>query len=126
CFYAIGLIDLFTLLILMPPFFVIALVFVNKNYLSFKWIALLAYIIGTASVLLTYYLMCNFYQNDFLIFLQSSLISVTSFTYMPNLIIPFDKLLTYYQYGSLFSIIILPFLIWYKKEQWKPSLVFML
>ncbi|WP_396149286.1 hypothetical protein [Flavobacterium sp.] len=126
CFFAIGLIDLFTLLILMPPFFIIALVFVNKNYLAFKWIALVAYIIGTAAVLTTYYLMCQYYQNDFLIFLQSSLISVTSFTYMPNLIIPFEELLKYYQYGSLFSIIILPFLIWYKKEEWKPSLVFML
>jgi hypothetical protein len=126
CFFAIGLIDLFTLLILMPPFFIIALVFVNKNYLAFKWIALAAYITGTAAVLTTYYLMCQYYQNDFLIFLQSSLISVTSFTYMPNLIIPFEELLKYYQYGSLFSIIILPFLIWYKKEEWKPSLVFML
>jgi len=126
CFFAIGLIDLFTLLILMPPFFIIALVFVNKNYLAFKWIALAAYITGTAAVLTTYYLMCQYHQNDFLIFLQSSLISVTSFTYMPNLIIPFEELLKYYQYGSLFSIIILPFLIWYKKEEWKPSLVFML
>lgn len=126
CFLAIGLIDLFTLLILMPPFFIIALVFVNKHYLSFKWLALSAYVIGTGSVLAMYYMMCDYYQNDFLIFLQSSLISVTSFTYMPNLIIPFDELITYYQYGSLFSIIILPFLIWYKKEPWKPSLVFML
>lgn len=126
CFIAIGLIDLFTLLILMPPFFIIALVFVNRNYLAFKWIALLAYIVGTGIILGTYYIMCQFYQNDFLIFLQSSLISVTSFTYMPNLIIPFKELLNYYQYGSLFSIIILPYLIWYKKEQWKPSLVFML
>lgn len=126
CFFAIGLIDLFTLLILMPPFFIISLVFVNKNYLVFKWIGLAAYIIGTASVLTTYYLMCQYYQNDFLIFLQSSLISVTAFTYMPNLVIPVDELLKYYQYGSLFSIIILPFLIWYKKEEWKPSLVFML
>ncbi len=126
CFFAIGLIDLFTLLILMPPFFIIALVFVNKHYLSFKWLALSAYVIGTGSVLAMYYMMCDYYQNDFLIFLQSSLISVTSFTYMPNLIIPFDELITYYQYGSLFSIIILPFLIWYKKEPWKPSLVFML
>ena len=33
---------------------------------------------------------------------------------MPNLIIPFEELLKYYQYGSLFSIVILPFLIWYK------------
>jgi hypothetical protein len=126
CFFAIGLVDLFTLLILLPPFFILALVVVNKNYLSFKWITIAAYLVGTSTVLLTYYFMCAYYQNDFLIFLQSSLISVTSFTYMPNLIIPFDELLTYYQYGSLFSILILPFLIWFKKEAWKPSLVFML
>ncbi|RXR32602.1 hypothetical protein EQG68_07180 [Flavobacterium piscinae] len=126
CFFAIGLIDLFTLLILLPPFYILALLVVNKNYLSFKLIAIAAYVVGTSAVLLTYYFMCTYYQNDFLIFLQSSLISVTSFTYMPNLIIPFDELLTYYQYGSLFSILILPFLIWHKKEAWKPSLVFML
>ena len=126
CYIAIGLIDLFTLLILMPPFFLIALVFVNKNFLHFKWIAFLAYIAGTTAVLAMYYFMCEFYQNDFLIFIQSSLLSITSFTYMPNLIIPFDELLKYYQYGSLLSIIILPYLIWYKKEQWKPALVLMI
>ncbi|MBC8882500.1 hypothetical protein H9X57_00975 [Flavobacterium piscinae] len=116
CFFAIGLIDLFTLLILLPPFYILALLVVNKNYLSFKLIAIAAYVVGTSAVLLTYYFMCTYYQNDFLIFLQSSLISVTSFTYMPNLIIPFDELLTYYQYGSLFSILILPFLIWHKRS----------
>jgi hypothetical protein len=126
CFFAIGLIDLFTLLVLMPPFFILALFFGNREYKFFKWIALAAYIVGTSLILLTYYIFCIYYQNDFLIFLQSSLISVTSFTYMPNLIIPFEELLKYYQYGSLFSIVILPFLIWYKKENWRPSLVFML
>ncbi|MCB0443857.1 MAG: hypothetical protein KDC50_07385, partial [Flavobacterium sp.] len=126
CFFAIGLIDLFTLLILMPPFFILALVFVSKSDISFRWIAFVSYILGVTFVLSLYYWMCLYYQNDFLIFLQSSLISVSSFTYMPNLIVPFDELLQYYQYGSLFSIVILPFLIWYKKELWKPSLVFML
>jgi len=45
---------------------------------------------------------------------------------MPNLSIPFEQLLTYYQYISLLSIVILPILIWFKKEEWKPALVFML
>ncbi|MFN3639373.1 MAG: hypothetical protein ACK4UK_00500, partial [Flavobacterium sp.] len=60
---------------------------------------------------------------DFQIFLQSSLISVHSFTYMPNIYIPFEQLLTYYQYGSFFSLLVLPLFIWLKKEDWKNSLV---
>jgi len=126
CFFAIGLIDLFTLLILVPPFLLIALLFSNPSFKYFKLIALASYILGTTLILMTYYFLCQFYQNDFLIFVQSSLISVTSFTYMPNLSIPFEQLLTYYQYISLLSIVILPILIWFKKEEWKPALVFML
>ncbi len=126
CFFAIGLIDLFTLLILFPPFLLIALLFGNPDFKHFKLIALGAYLFGTFLILLTYYFMCFYYQNDFLIFIQSSLISVTSFTYMPNLVIPFEELLTYYQYLSLVSIVVLPFLIWYKKEEWKSALAFIL
>lgn len=126
CFFAIGLVDLFTLLILVPPFLLIALLFSNPSFKYFKLIALASYILGTSLILLTYYVLCQIYQNDFLIFIQSSLISVTSFTYMPNLSIPFEQLLTYYQYISLLSIFILPVLIWFKKEEWKPALVFML
>lgn len=126
CFFAIGLIDLFTLLILFPPFLTIALLFGNPNFKHFKLLALGAYLLGTFLVLSTYYIMCYYYQNDFLIFIQSSLISVTSFTYMPNLVIPFEQLLTYYQYLSLLSIVVLPYLIWFKKENWKAALVFVL
>ncbi|WP_415061092.1 hypothetical protein [Flavobacterium sp.] len=126
CFFAIGLIDLFTLLILIPPFYVISILFVNKKYLYFKWLSLAAYLVGTALILGAYFLACMHKQNDFMIFLQSSLISVNSFTYMPNLMVPFEELITYYQYGSIFGIIILPILIWIKKEEWKPSLVFLL
>lgn len=126
CFFAIGLIDLFTSLILIPPFYIISILFVNKKHLYFKWLSLAAYLVGTALILGTYFLACMYKQNDFIIFLQSSLISVNSFTYMPNLMVPFEELITYYQYGSLFGIIILPILIWFKKEEWKPSFVFLL
>lgn len=126
CFFAIGLIDLFTLLILMPPFLIISLLFSNSNFKYFKLYALGAYITGTGLILATYYFLCMYNQNDFLIFLQSSLISVSSFTYMPNLAIPFEQLLTYYQYVSLLSVLVLPFLIWYKKEDWKAALAFIL
>lgn len=126
CFFAIGLIDLFALLVLMPSFLVVALLFSNSNFRYFKLYALAAYIIGTSLILITYYFICLYYQNDFLIFIQSNLISVSSFTYMPNLVLPFNQLLTYYQYISLVSVLILPILIWYKKEEWKPALVFIL
>lgn len=124
--FAIGLIDLFTLLILMPPFLLLALIFVPKDYKTYKWIAFAGYIVGTSLILGVYYFACNYLNNDFEIFLQSSLISIVSFSYMPNLAIPFDELMKYYQYISLFGIISLPILIWYKKEDWKSSLIFMI
>lgn len=126
CYFAIGLIDLFTLLILIPPFYVITLLIFNRKHFSFILLSLGAYFLGTLLIIFSYYLACFYKQNDFMIFIQSSLISVNSFSYMPNLVIPFEKLITYYQYVSLGGIIVLPFLIWLKNEEWKPSLIFLL
>lgn len=125
-FIAIGLIDLFTLLIIMPLFLLIAIVVLSYKQKIYGFIALLGYLIGTAAILGMYYLFCMYFENDFVIFLQSSLISITSFTYMPNLFIPFNSLLFYYQLISIVGIIILPFLIWFKKKDWRSSLIFLL
>ncbi|MFN3639356.1 MAG: hypothetical protein ACK4UK_00415, partial [Flavobacterium sp.] len=102
CYIAIGLLDVFTLLIIIPPFYIVLLLFFNKKQLVFQVLSLIAFVSGTAIILFLYYLYCQAYLIDFQIFLQSSLISVHSFTYMPNIYIPFEQLLTYYQYGSFF------------------------
>lgn len=126
CFIAIGFIDLFTLFILIPPFYAIAVWFVKRKHFVFSLISLSAYIFGVVVIMSIYYLYCLHYQNDFVIFIQSHLISVSSFTYMPNIVIPFSELLTIYQYVSVFGIVVLPVLIWYKKERWRASFVFLL
>lgn len=126
CFIAIGLIDLFTLFILIPPFYAITIWFIKRKHFVFSLISLLAYILGVAVIMGVYYFYCLHYQNDFVIFIQSHLISVSSFTYMPNIVIPFSELLTIYQYISVFGIVVLPILIWYKKEKWRASFIFLL
>jgi hypothetical protein len=125
-FIAIGLIDLFTLLIIIPPFLVITLLFVSMKNKVYSMLSLGSYILGVSLLLMIYYLLCIYNENDFGIFLQSSLISITSFTYMPNLAIPFDTLLSYYQIISLVGIIVLPFLIWIKKQDWRGAFIFLI
>lgn len=125
-FIAIGLVDLFTLIILLPPFFVVTLLFINESNKKFIHLALLGYVFGCLIILGIYYFYCWYIDNDFTIFFQSSIVSVTSFTYMPYLAFPLNDLMLYHQYISIFGIVILPILIWFKKENWRPSLVFLL
>jgi len=123
-FIAIGLLDLFTLLILIPPFYLIIFLLFDKKKIIYQLISLGGYLFGTTIIMITYFIYCKIYLIDFQIFLQSSLISVDSFTYMPNIYIPFEQLLTYYQYGSFVVLLLLLILMWWKKESWKSSLVF--
>lgn len=126
CFVAIGLINLFVLYILLPPFYLIILLFFKRDHIVFRWVSLFAYIVGVIIITGLYYLYCIHYQNDFSVFIQSNLISVSSFSYMPNLVIPLDQLILIYHYISLFGIVVIPFLIWFKKEKWGAAFIFLI
>lgn len=126
CFVAIGFINLFVLYILLPPFYLIILLFFKRDHIVFRWVSLFAYIVGVIIITGLYYLYCIHYQNDFSVFIQSNLISVSSFSYMPNLVIPLDQLILIYHYISLFGIVVIPFLIWFKKEKWGAALIFLI
>lgn len=125
-FIAIGLIDLFTLLILFPPFLLIATFFTKKEPQNFNWIGVGAYIVGAAAVLGMYAGFCNFFKTDFGLFLHSGLLSVSSYTYVPQLIMPFSELMNYYQISTFAGMLFLLKFIFYNKENWNGSMVFLL
>jgi hypothetical protein len=126
-FTAIGLIDIFTLYILFPPFLVIAALFTRRKSMRYFWVGALAYLMAAAIVLAVYAVMCVSLQLDLGIFLHANLISVSSYTYIPQLVIPFDTLIRYYQLASVLAVaLILKFMFYNKEKLWGAALAFLL
>lgn len=125
-YLAVGLLDLFSMIILILPFYLIAFLVFNKKLSSYFFISILAFISALMITFVTYYLYSLAYSLNFQVFLQSSILSVDTFTYMPNLKFSFEQLLFYFQLSSVPVIIILMLLAIFKKEAWRSSIVFIL
>lgn len=106
-FLAIGFIDLFTLVILLPPFLMLAIFFTKKKSKAYFWHGLIAYAVSVVVLLVVYYFVASAIRSDLETFLHSNLISISSYTYIPQLIIPFDVLIGYFQIISLAGIVLL-------------------
>ncbi len=125
-FCAVGLIDFFTLLVLIPPFLVIALVFGKIKSKLFNLMAIAAYLSALAVLFVVYNVSCYYLKADFWEFFHANLLSVTSYTYVPQLILPYGQLIYYFQYCTLAaSALILLFLV-VKREFWGATIVFFL
>ncbi|ESU27220.1 hypothetical protein FLJC2902T_21940 [Flavobacterium limnosediminis JC2902] len=125
-FTAIGLIDIFTLIVLVFPFLIIGLITSSLKYKISNLIAIAAYIISIAILWGIYGIACFHFSDDFLLFLHSGLMSVSSYTYFSHLIVSYDKLMVFYLYLSYFCILICLLLIFIKKEKWNAALCFLL
>ncbi len=125
-FITIGLIDLFTLYILLPPFVILAGIFSKRKSKKHFWVGALAYIAGALSVFIIYGIVCFFLETDLETFIHTSLISISSYTYIPQLIIPFDVLIDYYQLGSVAAMLVLLVYIFYLKENWYAAFAFLI
>ena len=125
-FFTIGLIDLFTLYILFPPFVILAGIFSKRKSKGLYWLGASAYLAGTIGILGIYGVVCFFLESDLLSFIHTSLISVSSYSYNPQLIMPFDVLIDYYQIGSLGAMAVLLVYIYYLKENWYAAFAFLI
>lgn len=126
-FIAIGLIDLFTLLILFPPFLFFAAIFTKKKSKKYYWVGLLGYLTALATLAAIYGLICLYFETDMGIFLHSNLLSITSYTYVPQLLVPFSKLQDYYQISTFIGMLLLLFFIFYRKQKnWGAAFAFLL
>ena len=125
-FITIGLIDLFTLYILFPPFTLLAAIFTKQKSRAYFWMGLLAYGIAATTILGIYSLICLYFEADLIIFLHSNLLSISSYTYIPQLVIPFNELLDYYQLSTVASLLLLLKFKFYNKENWSASFAFLL
>lgn len=124
-FTAIALIDLFTAVVLLSPFLVLAFFFYQKKYQRNYYFTLLAYFIALTLVISIYYLATLYYNINFRSFITSNLLAINLFTHLPDLILPYNELIKVYQAISFFSVVLMIFLI-KQRQQWLNSLLFIL
>ncbi len=126
-FITIGLIDIFTLYILFPPFMVLAALFTRRKSMRYFWIGVISYLMACAAILAVYAIICIYFETDLGMFLHANLLSVSSYTYIPQLVIPFGQLINYYQLSTILAILLLLKFIFYNKEKtWGAAIAFLL
>jgi len=125
-FTAIGLIDIFTLVVLIFPFLIIGLLTSSLKHKILNLIAIAAYILSLAVLFVIYGIACNHFGDDCKLFIHSGFMSVSAYTYFSHLIVSYEQLMIYYQYFSYGSMICCLLLIFLKNEKWNAALSFLL
>jgi len=125
-FCAVGLIDFFTLVILLPPFLIIGLVFSKVKSKLYNLVGISAYLTAIGILFLTYSISCYYLKADFWEFFHTNLLSVTSYTYVPQLILPYGQLIMYFQYSTLAGGILILLFLLVKRENWSLTITFFL
>lgn len=125
-FCAIGLVDFFTLCVLIPPFLVIGLVFSKKKSKVFNLLAILGYIAALGILFCVYSIACYSIKANFAEFFHSNLLSISSYTYVPQLILPYSELIQYFQYSTLAGAVLILLFMIVKRENWGATITFFL
>lgn len=125
-FTAIGLIDIFTLIVLIFPFLIIGLFTSSLKHKLSNLIAIAAYILALAVLFIIYSTACNHFGDDFKLFLHSGFMSVSAYTYFSHLVVSYEKLMIYYQYLSYGCMIFCLLFLFLKNEKWNAALCFLL
>jgi hypothetical protein len=124
-FSAILLINLFVGLYLIPPFLILTTLFAYKFKKPYVLRALLAYVMAVSLVGLIYYIAALIEGENLWNFILSNLFSYNSYTYAPQLILPFDSLMAYYQAGAAVMLVISIVLYMLKPKKWMSVVIFM-
>lgn len=123
-FAAIGLTDLFTLCVLVPPFLIIAFFFTKIKNKRHNLIAISAFIMALLLLGAVYQYACYYQRIELVDYLQMNLLSVSSYTYVPQLIVPYSEIIRYAQWSTVFGLILVLLLVLIKRENWRATLAF--
>ncbi len=123
---ALGLINLFVTLIIMPIFLVLALLLVTKKNLPYVLRSMLSYVLAISLISIVHVIACWYTETSFFSFLRENMILVDVYTYFPQLLISIDELvLVYSLLGGITILVLLPLFI-KNREKWNPAMVFLL
>lgn len=123
-FLTIGLTDLFTLCILIPPFLIIGLLFTKMKFKRHNFFSLLAFLLALIILYAIYSYACYYQRADLLEYMQNNLLSVSSYTYVPQLILPYSEIIRYAQYSTGIGFTLVMILMIFKKENWRATIIF--
>lgn len=123
-FVSVGLTDLITFFILIPLFLVIGLFTTSWNVKKYNLRVLAVYGLSVGVILTIYYFACASQKVPLDYFLQSNMLSVTAYTYLPQLILPYKTIIYYTQWCAMIGTILWAALYFFKKEKGRGPLVF--
>lgn len=123
-FTAIGLIDLFALCILIPPFLILGAVFSRMSHKRSNFLAFMGYVVAIALLYVIYAYACYFQRADLLEYVQNNLLSVSSYTYVPQLIFPYSEIIRYVQISTAAAFLIVLLLVIFRRENWRATITF--
>ena len=125
-FVAVGLVNLFTFCVLIPPFLVLGVLFTKYKHKRVNLVAIISFIAASVILFGIYYAACFFQRTDLVEFFQTNLLSISSYTYVPQLILPYEVIILYAQYSTVIGFFLVLLLIIFKKENWRATIVFFL
>ncbi|WP_121665329.1 hypothetical protein [Mesonia aquimarina] len=109
--------DLFVALFIVFPFVLLISILNLKRNKRYLYRSLLAYLIALSFTFLIHLIAAWVLNYDLIQFINSNLYNYTSYTYLPQLILPFDQLLNYYQWASLACVVVaIPLYLKYPKK----------
>ena len=123
-FTAIGLISFFAFCVLIPPFLLLGIFITRYKQKGNNLLVLLSYILAFTIVFGIYYVSSIYQKANLLEFFHTNLLSVSSYTYVPQLILPYEKIIQYFQYSTLLGGILILFLAFFNKVNWRETFIF--
>ena len=123
-FITVGLTDLFTLCVLIPPFLIIGLLFTKLKHKRHNFIAIVAFIMALLVLFGIYKYACYYQRADLFEYLQNNLLSISSYTYVPQLILPYSEIIRYAQYSTIIGFALVLLLVIFNKENWRATIAF--
>ncbi len=122
-FIAIGLIDVFVLLIILPPFIVIIVLQPMLTHIKYRLLTVLAFLLAFLIICISYKILDNSFE--LIHFLKINLIAISSFTYLPHLIIPYNSLMNWVLIASIISVLGIIRMYYYNKSLNRLCLLFL-
>ncbi|MDO6604153.1 hypothetical protein [Arenibacter palladensis] len=125
-FSAIGFINFFVLLVILPLFLLCALVLSEESNRQYVFRSVLSFLLGVGVVIAVNGIGCYLNHMSFYEFLRSNIIQVNSYAYYPQLIVPLEQMLMYYNGIGLIALLMVMPLFLKNRKKWTLGITFLL
>ena len=122
-FFAIGLTDFFVFLIVLPLFILLLLLASIPSNFGKAIKIMVCYLLAVLVYLIMYTIIAQTKQLELVSFFKTNLVSMSAYSYFPQLMIPLKEIVKYLQYLSVFAFCLALTLQFLKKGKWTNTLL---